>query len=252
MSGSAGRPSEDDALPSPVIVALDVDTGAEAHAIVRRLGDAATHYKIGLQLLTAAGPSLVRALVDGGKRVFLDLKLHEIPNSVAGAVRAAGRLGVGEVTVHASGGPAVLRAAVEAAAPYEGLRVLALTVITSLRDADLPALGLAPDVDAQVRRLAGLAAAAGCHGVVASVREAADLRGRLPAGAHIVCPGIQLAHASGVGATDQVRVATPAEAARAGASQVIVGRAITAAADPAAAFRTAVEAFRSAHDTHAR
>jgi orotidine-5'-phosphate decarboxylase len=228
------------AVPHPVIVALDFDTGAEALAIVDKLGSAATHYKIGLQTLTAAGPQLVQALVAQGKHVFLDLKLHEIPASVAGAVRVAGKLGASLVTVHASAGSAVLRATVQAAAPYPELRILALTVITSLADADLEEIGLAPSVERQVGRLARLACSAGCHGVVASVHEARFLRSVLPTGALIVCPGIQLTQSA---ATDQVRIASPAAAAGAGATHIVVGRAITAAADPVGAFNEAARAF---------
>lgn len=226
---------------SPVIVALDVDSAAAAHAIVHRLGPAADHYKIGLQLLTEAGPGLVREFVASGKSVFLDLKLHEIPHAAAGAVRAAGKLGVSMVTVHASAGSAVLRAAVAAAEPFPGLRVLALTVITSLTDADLPEIGVAPSVDAQVRRLAHLALAAGCHGVVVAAHEAAYLRPLLPEHALIVCPGIQLPDA---GRTDQARAATPAAAAAAGATHIIVGRAITAAPEPQLAWREALAGFQ--------
>ena len=225
---------------SSVIVALDFDSAAEASAIVDRLGPRADVYKVGMQLLVAAGPAIVRQLVERDKRVFLDLKLHEIPNSVASAVRAAGQLGVAMVTVHASAGSAVLRAAVEAARPFPGLQVLGLTVITSLSDRDLPEIGLAPSVDDQVTRLARLAAASGCAGVVASAREAAFLRGLLPAEMAIVCPGIQLADST---ANDQVRVATPRMAAAAGATHIVIGRAITAAADPAAAFQAAAAEF---------
>lgn len=225
---------------SRVVVALDVPTLAEALAIVARLGDAAGAYKVGLQLLTAEGPAALRALVAAGKAVFLDLKLHEIPNSVASAVDAAGRLGVGMVTVHASAGSAALRAAVAAAAPHPGLRILALTVITSLRDADLPEIGLAPSVRAQVERLADLAAACGCHGVVASADEADWLAERLPAGMCVVTPGVQFADGP---ATDQARVATPERARRAGATHIVVGRAITRAADPVAAFGAALAAM---------
>lgn len=228
-----------------VIVALDFDSADEARALVGRLGPQASHYKIGLQLLTAAGPALAADLAASGRQVFLDLKLHEIPNSVASAVRAAGRLGATMVTVHASGGPAVLRAAVEAARPFPQLRVLALTVITSLSDADLPAIGLAPSVRDQVLRLARLAAEAGCQGVVASAQEAAWLRGELPPGALIVCPGIQLPTS---GATDQARIATPGAAARAGASHVVIGRGIAAAPDAAAVFRAALAAFHAQGD----
>ena len=228
-------------MPSPVIVALDFESAAEARELVRRLGPEADHYKIGLQTLTEAGPELVRELVATGKQVFLDLKLHEIPNSVAGAVKAAGRLGASMVTVHASAGSAVLRAAVAAAEPWPQLRVLALTVITSLSDADLPEIGLAPSVQGQVLRLAKLAADAGCHGVVASAQEAGWLKKELPAGRLIVCPGIQLPTS---GPNDQVRVATPDAAARAGATHVVIGRGITAAPDPLQAYRTALAAFQ--------
>lgn len=223
-----------------VIVALDFESGAAALALVDRLGADASHYKVGLQLLTEAGPDLVRSLVAAGKKVFLDLKLHEIPNSVAGAVKAAGELGASLVTVHASAGSAVLRAAVAAAQPFPNLHVLALTVITSLSDQDLPEIGLAPSVQDQVERLARLSTTAGCHGVVASVREAAFLKNILPASGLIVTPGIQLPDSN---ATDQARVATPQAAAMAGASHIIVGRAITAAVDPRAAFALAVAAF---------
>jgi orotidine-5'-phosphate decarboxylase len=227
-------------MSSCVIVALDFESSAAALALVERLGADTSHYKVGLQLLTEAGPELVRTLVAAGKQVFLDLKLHEIPNSVAGGVMAAGKLGASLVTVHASAGSAVLRAAVAAAKPFPNLRVLALTVITSLSDQDLPEIGLAPSVQDQVERLARLSAAAGCHGVVASAREAAYLRHILPAGSLIVTPGIQLPDSL---ASDQVRVATPQAAAMAGASHIIVGRAITAASDPRAAFALAVAGF---------
>ena len=223
-----------------VIVALDFDSGQEALALVDALGAESNHYKIGIQTLAAAGPQLARTLADRGKYVFLDLKLHEIPASVAGAVRVAGNLGASMVTVHASAGSAVLRAAVEAARPFPGLGVLALTVITSLSDSDLPEIGLAPSVNAQVSRLASLAVAAGCHGVVASVREAAMLREGLPAGTLVVCPGIQLVESE---KTDQVRTASPVAAALAGATHIVVGRGIAAAKDPVAAYRRAVAEF---------
>lgn len=229
-------------MPAPVIVALDLESAAEANALVKRLGAEADHYKVGLQLLAEAGPQVVTSLVHSGKHVFLDLKLHEIPNSVAGAIRAAGKLGVSMVTVHASAGSAVMRAAVASAKPFPQLKVLALTVITSLCDTDLPEIGLPGSVEAQVTRLARLAALSGCHGVVASAREAAYLSNLLPKGTLIVCPGIQLAQGT---ATDQVRVATPQDAAGAGATHIILGRAITAAPDPAASFRAALAAFRN-------
>ena len=228
-------------MPSPVIVALDFETQAEALELVRQLGPESDHYKVGLQLLTEAGPEVVRSLIRQGKHVFLDLKLHEIPNSVAAGVQAAGKLGASMVTVHASAGSAVLRVAVGAAAQFPHLKVLALTVITSLSDQDLPEIGLAPSVPQQVQRLVLLAASAGCQGVVASVREAAYLKSILPAGSIIVTPGIQLARSA---ATDQARTSTPQAAAEAGVSHIVVGRAITSAKDPVSAFREAAECFR--------
>ena len=218
---------------SRVIVALDVDSSDQAAKLVAQLGAEASFYKVGLQLLTAQGPSAVRQLVAAGKHVFLDLKLFEIPNSVAGAVSAAGRLGVSMITVHASAGTAVLRSAVEAARPYPQLKVLALTVITSMRDQDLSEVGINAPVEEQVVRLAGLAAQAGCHGVVASPQEAQLVRAVLPPGSLIVTPGAQL---PGEARNDQARTATPAEAIRAGSTHLVVGRSISRSADPAASF----------------
>lgn len=231
-------------MSTTVIVALDYPTRTEAMRLVAELGSDATLYKVGLQLLTEEGPDVVRELVANGKRVFLDLKLHEIPNSVAGAVRAAGRLGASMVTVHASAGGAVLRAAVAAAEPFPELSVLALTVITSLTDKDLPEIGLHPSVRQQVERLATLAANTGCQGVVASVNEASYLAKLLPSGMLIVTPGIQFA---GAKANDQARTATPADAKRAGASHIVVGRSITHATSPRAAYQEACSAMSEAN-----
>lgn len=227
-------------MSSPVIVALDFENKAEALALVAELGVDTDFYKVGLQLLTEAGPDVVRDLVGMGKKVFLDLKLHEIPNSVAGAIAAAGRLGASMVTVHASGGSAVLRAAVDAARPFPELRVLALTVITSLKDSDLPEIGLEPSVQQQVRRLARLAADAGCHGVVASAHEAELIKSILPVGMLIVTPGIQLPDSR---ANDQARTASPQAAATAGATHIVVGRAVAKAAEPHKAFAQAHTSF---------
>ncbi|HEY8360733.1 MAG TPA: orotidine-5'-phosphate decarboxylase [Ramlibacter sp.] len=241
MAGSLQAKAIGPPVCSTVIVALDFDSGDQARRLVDVLGPEVGAYKVGLQVLTAAGPALVEELVALGKEVFLDLKLHEIPNSVAGAVRAAGRLGATMVTVHASAGSAALRAAVQAAAPFPRLQVLALTVITSLGDADLPEIGLAPSVDQQVERLSRLAAGSGCHGIVASAREARFLALAMPRGLLIVTPGIQLEDTAG---NDQARVATPAYAAASGATHIVVGRAIAGAADPPAAYRRAAGSFR--------
>ena len=216
-----------------IIVALDFDSRTDALGLVDQLGAAAPCYKVGLQLLTAEGPEIVRTLIARQKKVFLDLKLHEIPNSVASAVAVAGALGVAMVTVHASGGAAVMRAAVEAARRFPDLRILALTVITSLQDQDLAEIGVAGSVRDQVQRLAKLAAAAGCHGVVASPQEATLLRAVLPAHMLIVTPGVQL---PGGSHNDQARTATPAQAIRSGSTHIVLGRSIARAADPGSAF----------------
>ncbi|KLN57400.1 orotidine-5'-phosphate decarboxylase [Variovorax paradoxus] len=220
-------------MDSRIIVSLDFATAASAAGLVRQLGAEATFYKVGLQLLTAAGPSVVRELVAGGKRVFLDLKLLEIPSSVAAAVTAAGQVGASMVTVHASGGSAVLRSAVEAAGRFPHLKVLALTVVTSMDDEDLREVGVGSTVTEQVLRLARLAVAAGCHGVVASPLEARMLRETFPPGALIVTPGIQLA---GDPKSDHARFTTAAQAIDAGATHVVVGRPISRASNPAEAF----------------
>lgn len=216
-----------------VIVALDFSSEAEAKALVEQLGTIASSYKVGLQLLAAEGPSIVRWLVGQGKKVFLDLKLHEIPNSVASAVTVAGSLGVSMVTVHASGGSEVLRAAVKAADPFPHLQVLALTVITSMGEQDLAEIGVHGSVLEQVERLAALAAAAGCHGVIASAQEATRLRQVLPARMLIVTPGTQLV---GEAKNDQTRTATPLQAIQAGATHLVMGRSIARAANPVTAF----------------
>jgi len=218
-----------------LIVALDVSSAAAARKIVAAVGDSAHTYKVGMQLYTAEGPALVRELVSSGRRVFLDLKYHDIPNTVGAAVREAAQLGVSMLTVHASGGAQMLRAATEAAtAQAKAPWVLAVTVLTSLDDADLNTLGIRGKVVDQVVRLASLALSNGCRGVVASAHEAAALREDFGQEFVIVTPGVRPA---GSGRADQVRVVTPAEAVAFGATHIVVGRPITAAADPAAEAR---------------
>ncbi|SEB62127.1 orotidine-5'-phosphate decarboxylase [Streptomyces sp. 2131.1] len=219
---------------SQIIVALDCDSRAAADVLVEQLGEACGAYKVGLELLTAAGPDAVKALVAQGKEVFLDLKLFEIPHSVAGAVRAAGTLGVSMVTVHGMGGSGIVSAAVEAARDFPGLRVLALTVVTSITDADLADIGVGDGVDEQVLRLARLAQRVGCHGVIASPQDVAALRSALGPDALIITPGVTLSWES---PAEHARPGTPHAAIAAGASHVVVGRAVTRAADPATAFR---------------
>ncbi|WP_405492000.1 orotidine-5'-phosphate decarboxylase [Streptomyces sp. NBC_00096] len=216
------------------IVALDFADRTEAEALVARLGDACGSYKIGLELLTAAGPGLVRELVGQGREVFLDLKLFEIPNSVAGAVRAAGALGASMVTVHSMGGTGIMAAAVGAAREFPRLKVLALTVVTSMTGGDLADIGIAASTDEQVLRLARLAAEAGCDGVTAAPGEAGALRALLGPERLIVTPGVTLPGGESGG---HARAGTPWAAFAAGASHVVVGRSVTRAADPVAALR---------------
>lgn len=204
-----------------LILALDVPDADAAVAWVRRLGSKVGLVKIGLELFVAAGPELVRRVRGLGAGVFLDLKLHDIPNTVAGAVRSAARLDVQMLTLHASGGGAMLAAAVEAARASEHAPLLlGVTVLTSLEAAP-----------GQVVALAQQVAEAGLGGAVASGQEAAAIRAAQPR-LKLVVPGIRPAGAS---FGDQVRVATPAAAVRAGADYLVLGRAITAAADPEAA-----------------
>ncbi|HET8654646.1 MAG TPA: orotidine-5'-phosphate decarboxylase [Longimicrobiaceae bacterium] len=225
------------ARPVPVI-ALDVPSRREALDLVARL-PRADFFKVGLQLFTAEGPEIVRALRGEGRRVFLDLKLHDIPNTVAHAVEAAAALGVDLLTVHASGGPAMLRAARAAAPVGGGTRLLAVTVLTSLGAPELAEVwGRGPlSAAREAPRLAALAARAGIDGVVASVHEVAAIRAEAGAGMRVLTPGIRLA---GDAAGDQARVATPAEAARVGADYLVLGRTVTAAPDPAAALDRAL------------
>jgi orotidine-5'-phosphate decarboxylase len=230
-------------------VALDVETLAEAEALLDRFGDVMPGVKIGTQLFTAAGPAAVERAHKRGARVFLDLKYHDIPNTVAGAVREATRLGVFMLNVHASGGRAMMRAAAEAAtkaaSDFAVARpvVLGVTVLTSLdRRALQDEVGVVASVEAHVLRLAERAREAGLDGCVASPREIGLLRGAFGPGWTIVTPGIRPASRD----DDQVRVATPVAAIRAGADYVVVGRPITAAADPAAAMRAIVEEIAAA------
>ncbi len=227
-----------------LIVALDVASASQARRIVSAIGEAANTYKVGKQLFTAEGPQVLRDLHASGRKTFLDLKFHDIPNTVGAAVRAAAELRVSMLTVHASGGSRMLRAAVEAAAaaPHHPM-VLAVTVLTSLADQDLQEVGVSGRVPDQVLRLAALARSCGCPAVVASAQEARELRRELGAGFAIVTPGVRPV---GQDKGDQARVATPAEAMTAGATYLVVGRPITAAADPAAAARRIVDEIASA------
>jgi orotidine-5'-phosphate decarboxylase len=228
-----------DALKDRLIIALDVSHASEARKIVSEIGDAASTYKVGKQLFTAEGPQVVRDLVASGRKVFLDLKFHDIPNTVAGAVKSAAQLNVSMLTVHASGGSKMLRAAADASAQSSSKPlILAVTVLTSLSDADLQELGLPVGVADQVLRLAGIARNAGIGGIVASPHEAQSLRRNLGEGFVIVTPGVRPA---GSEAGDQARVTTPADALRAGATHLVVGRPITGAPNPAQAAKHILE-----------
>lgn len=240
MSSTAASPAVRDRL----IIALDVPNAAHAQKLVQTVGDAGTFYKVGLELFTAEGPAIVRDLVASGKKVFLDLKIHEIPNSAAGAIRSAATLGVSMVTVHATGGLKMMQAASIAAlaAPHR-ITVLAVTVLTSLHEEDIRQIGYAAAAADQVLRLARLAKNAGCGGLVSSPQEVPLLRRELGTDLAIVTPGIRPL-GSDVG--DQARIATPADALRAGASHLVVGRPINAADDPAAATRSILAQMQEA------
>jgi orotidine-5'-phosphate decarboxylase len=213
-----------------LIVALDVSSAAAAQKIVAAVGDSALTYKVGMQLYTAEGPQVVRDLVASGRRVFLDLKYHDIPNTVGAAVAEAAKLGISMLTIHAAGSTKMIRAAVDAAKVRSDLMVLAVTVLTSMGGHDLETIGLDGGLEGSVLRLATLALANGCQGIVASARESSAVRAKLGDQFAIVTPGVRPA---GSNVADQVRVVTPAEAIAAGASHIVVGRPITEAADPA-------------------
>lgn len=212
-----------------LIIALDVATRDEALRIVDQLHGLAGVFKIGLQAFTAAGPDLVREIVARGESVFLDLKLHDIPNTVEKAAASAQALGVFMLTVHAAGGSSMMRAA-SSAAPK--LRILGVTILTSLSEADLKSIGMVPGLQENVLRLSQSAREAGLAGVVASPREIAAIRKASGSDFLIVTPGIR---SSGDAAGDQQRTLSAGEAIRAGADYIVVGRPITAAPDPRAA-----------------
>lgn len=224
-------------MPAPVlIVALDFPDRERALGFCEKIEDVVDFFKIGSELFTAAGPPLVREVVASGSRVFLDLKFHDIPATVAGAVAAASRLGVHMLDVHASGGPAMMKAAVEAARSAATARrplVFGITVLTHLADGDLSTIGFERSSREQAVALARLACESGLDGVVTSAHEAAAIREATGDGLALLVPGIRPAWACD--AHDQSRVATPREAALAGASFIVVGRAITRAPDPRAA-----------------
>jgi orotidine-5'-phosphate decarboxylase len=233
--GTARQPATDplEEARRRLIVALDVPDAAAAAALVNKLEGNCHWFKVGLELFIAAGPAVLEPLLKRGHSVFLDLKLHDIPNTVAGAVRSAASLGVRMMTIHSAGGPAMLAAARSA---LDGLsdppHLLAVTVLTSMDAAQMTAVGLRRDPAVQVELLAKMGLAAGIRGFVCSPREVATLRALTGPEGILVTPGIRPA---GAETGDQKRIATPAEALRQGASYLVVGRPITKAPDPAQA-----------------
>jgi len=226
-----------------ILVALDTPDAGRARELARLLVTEVGGFKIGLELFSSHGPEIVAEIGRAGGSTFLDLKLHDIPNTVAGAAAAIGRLGVTYFTVHASGGAAMIRRAVEAAseaAEKEGLAcpiALAVTVLTSLDDAALATIGFRDAASHSVARLAALAAEAGAGGIVCSPLEVARVRELYPGGT-LVVPGIRPVTADGLSGDDQARTSTPAGAVAAGADRLVIGRPITRAADPAEAARS--------------
>ena len=219
-----------------LILALDVPTREEAAPILRQLRGQLRWVKIGLQMFTAYGPNYVREVASMGFDIFLDLKLHDIPNTVGKAVESLGPLPIKMLTLHTAGGSEMMRAAVAAQQKTNpNLLLLGVTVLTSMDQTGLNEIGVAGAPESQVERLGRLAAASGMKGLVCSPLEVALLRRALPADVQLVTPGIR--PASEQGGDDQKRVMTPADAARAGSSYIVVGRPILKAADPAAAAR---------------
>ena len=235
---------------NPLLVALDVDGADRALAIAEQVGGVAGGLKVGSRLFTMAGPDLVRRLVDSGARVFLDLKFHDIPNTVAQAVDAAVRTGAWMINVHAVGGPAMMQAAARAAADAAAATgvqpplVIGVTVLTSMDGATLQQTGVARPLLDHVLALARMAQFAGLHGVVASPQETSAIRQACGPDFAIVTPGIRGASA-GQEKNDQSRTLGPAEAVKAGATYIVVGRPIIATADPRAAAKAIVEELNS-------
>ena len=226
-----------------LIVALDFPAATPALEFVQRLDGACTWFKVGLELYLAAGNSIVHELRQRGHSVFLDLKLHDIPNTVAGAVRSAASAGASLLTVHSLGGPAMIEAAADELAKLNAPpKLLAVTLLTSMDAQQMLAVGLTNTSEAQVLQLAQMARRAGADGVVASPLETAALRKALGNDALLVIPGIRSAEDP---ADDQKRTATPAAAIADGASMLVVGRPITRAADPAAAARAILDQIAS-------
>lgn len=214
-----------------LILAVDVPTASEALKWVDTLGDRVGYYKIGLQLFTAAGPELVKEIRKRGAKVFLDLKLHDIPNTVAKSIESIGELDVQMTTIHTLGGPTMMEAAVKAAEPFPDMQVLGVTILTSHSESELNDLGFDHSLAGQVMHLARIAYDSGLRGLVCSPLEVVPLRHELPEDLVLVTPGVR---PEGSAADDQNRVATPEQALTDGSSHVVIGRPITQAEDPIA------------------
>lgn len=225
---------------SPVIVALDFEQQQQALNLVSQLEPSLCRLKVGKEMFTHFGPEFVKALQQRGFEVFLDLKFHDIPNTVAKAVAAAAELGVWMVNVHASGGSRMMQAAKEALLPFgaQAPKLIAVTVLTSMEQADLTELGIMLTPAQQVQKLAALTAAAGLDGVVCSAQEATLLKQQFGQQFQLVTPGIRPANSA---ADDQRRVMTPKAAQLAGVDYMVIGRPITKAADPLGALKAIVD-----------
>ena len=236
-----------DSVSSPVIVALDYDNAEAALAMAAKLDPAVCRVKVGKELFTIAGPDLVRKLVQSGFQVFLDLKFHDIPNTVAAAVRAAAKLGVWMVNVHASGGERMMRAAADALAPLGESRplLIGVTVLTSTAEDELAPVGVKRPLKEQVVALAELAKSSGLDGVVCSAQEAESLKAACGSDFALVTPGIRPA---GTDAGDQRRIVTPVDALRKGSDYLVIGRPVTGAEDPSAALKAIVADIENMQD----
>lgn len=225
---------------NPVFCAIDMTDPAQAAVLADDISEHVGGFKVGLEFFVANGPGGLAPIIDYGKPVFLDLKLHDIPNTVAGAVRSAGKLGVQYLTIHASGGADMMKAAVDAAASCSSPpKILAVSVLTSMSDDDLWACGVRDDAETQVTRLAELAIEAGVQGLVCSPKEITKVRGLAGDRLEMVIPGIRPANAT---KGDQKRVMTPRDAMDQGADWLVIGRPITQATDPSAsAYAIALE-----------
>lgn len=233
-----------------LIVALDVHTMQDVERLVKTLGNTVTYYKVGMELFYSVGPDVVQWLKEQGKHVFLDLKLHDIPNTVAGGLASLMGLGADIVNVHASGGYTMMKTAADKlheAAKEQGIpcpKIIGVTVLTSMNEDDWKKLGETEPMKGRVTRLAKLAKAAGLNGVVASPQEAAGIRAACGDDFLIVTPGVRPAGAS---LDDQSRIATPAQALKNGATHLVIGRPIRAAENPKAAAKAILEEMASVH-----